>query len=119
MLTPEQQAAMLAHQPKWIAEQGFDFEARPEGSSTKDQARIMMQSLLADRFKLAIHFETRDSPVFDMVLDKPGNLSPRIRRHAEGPACGSKLEMPSDRTAPSVPPGGFMPVCSSVAMVPG
>lgn len=54
-LTREQEAVMVAHLPKWVAEQGFDFNARVEGSPSKDQTRLMMQSLLADRFKLKIH----------------------------------------------------------------
>jgi bla regulator protein blaR1 len=119
MLTREQEASMVAHRPKWVAEQGFDFEARAEDSPTKDQARLMMQSLLADRFKLAVHFETRDTPVLVMVLDKPGKLGPRIRPHSEGPSCDTKLEIPSDRSSPSVPPGGFLPFCRAVVMIPG
>jgi bla regulator protein blaR1 len=119
MPTREQGAATVAHLPKWVAEQGFDFEARAEGSPTKDQARLMMQSLLADRFKLAVHFETKDVPVLVMVLDKAGKLGPRIRAHSEGPSCDTKLEISSDRSSPSVPPGGFLPFCGSVVMIPG
>jgi uncharacterized protein (TIGR03435 family) len=119
MPTAQQASAMVAHLPKWVGEQGFDFEARVEGSPTKDQARLMMQSLLADRFKLAVHFETKDVPVLVMVLDKAGKLGPRIRAHSEGPSCDTKLEMPSDRSSPSVPPGEFLPICGSVVMFPG
>jgi uncharacterized protein (TIGR03435 family) len=119
MPTREQGDAMVAHLPKWVAEQGFDFEARAEGSPTKDQARLMMQSLLADRFKLAVHFETKDTPVLLMALDKAGKLGPRIRAHSEGPSCDTKLNMPSDRSSPSVPPGGFLPFCGGVIMIPG
>jgi uncharacterized protein (TIGR03435 family) len=35
---------------------------------TKDQMRLMMQSLLADRFKLVVHTDTRQVPVFASVL---------------------------------------------------
>jgi uncharacterized protein (TIGR03435 family) len=119
MPTREQGAAMVAHVPKWVAEQGFDFEARAEGSPTKDQARLMMQSLLADRFKLAVHWETKDVPVLVMVLDKAGRLGPRIRAHSEGPSCDTKLEIPSDRSSPSVQPGGFLRACGGVVMIPG
>jgi uncharacterized protein (TIGR03435 family) len=47
----------------------------------------MMQSLLADRFHLAIHFENREAAVLALTLDKPGKLGPNIHPHAEGPAC--------------------------------
>jgi len=119
MPTREQEDATVAHLPKWVAEQGFDFEARAEGSPAKDQARLMMQSLLADRFKLAVHFETKDVPVLVVVLDKPGKLGPRIRAHSEGPSCDTKFEIPSDRSSHSVPPGGFLPFCGGVTMIPG
>ena len=33
----------------------FDIEARAAGNPTKDQMRLMMQSLLADRFRLRVH----------------------------------------------------------------
>src|SRR5207247_684109 len=49
--------------------------------------RLMMQSLLADRFSLAIHFETRTVPVFELVIAKTGKLGQHLRPHSEGPPC--------------------------------
>src|SRR5260370_1020942 len=49
---PEQMQAMLAHLPKWVASDRFTIEARGPANATKDQMRLMMQSLLAERFKL-------------------------------------------------------------------
>ena len=100
-LTPEQRQAMIAHLPKWVAEDRFDIQAKAaEGNPTKDQMRLMMQALLAERFKLAVHFETQDSPVLALVLVKPGKLGPKLRPHADGPPCD---------TAPS--PDVFPPKC--------
>jgi uncharacterized protein (TIGR03435 family) len=86
-LTPEQSDSILAQLPKWVASDRFEIQARAEGNPTKDQMRLMMQSLLADRFKLAIHFETRDVPVFALTLVKPGEIGPKLRPHADGPPC--------------------------------
>jgi uncharacterized protein (TIGR03435 family) len=47
----------------------------------------MMQSLLADRFKLVVHFEQRNVPVLALTLVRPGKLGPRLRPHADGPPC--------------------------------
>ena len=47
----------------------------------------MMQSLLADRFKLAIHHETRQLPIMALVLDKPGKLGPQLQEHPEDSPC--------------------------------
>jgi bla regulator protein blaR1 len=116
-LAPEQEAAMLANLPKWVRTDYFSLKAEAPGNPTKDQLRLMMQSLLADRFKLFVHFETKEMAAFALVPIKPGKLGPRLRPHSEGLACDAKWTRPPDRTAPSVPPGGFMPTCGDVAIV--
>lgn len=85
--TGAERDAMLAHQPRWVAADNFTIHARLAGNPTKDQIRLMMQALLADRFKLAIHFETRTVPVFALTLAKPGTRGPNLRPHSEGPPC--------------------------------
>jgi bla regulator protein blaR1 len=120
LLSPEQRDAMLAHQPDWVRSQPFLIEAKaPIPNPTKDQFRLMMQSLLADRFKLAVHFETREVPALAVVLAKPNVTGPRLRPHGEGLACDAKWTRPADLTAPTVPPGEFIPVCGAVTLRPG
>ena len=119
MPTHEQEEAMLVHLPKWVSTDRFVIQAQAEGNPTKDQIRLMMQSLLADRFKLAVHFETREVPVLAMVPDRPPILGPRLRHHEDGPACGTKLAIPADRTSSSVIPGGFIPSCGLVQAIDG
>jgi uncharacterized protein (TIGR03435 family) len=117
MPTHEQQDAMLAHQPKWVASDDFVIEAKAEGTPTKDQMRLMMQSLLADRFKLALHFESQEMPALALLLDKPGKTGPRLRPHAEGLSCDAKWTPPPDPTSSSVAPGGFMAFCGTNALM--
>jgi uncharacterized protein (TIGR03435 family) len=119
MFTSEQRQAMLAGLPKWVDTQPFVIEARAEGNPTKDQMRLMMQSLLADRFRLAVHFETSEQQALALVLVKPGALGPRIRQHTFGLACDARWTAPTDRTAPTVPPGGFLPTCGAVQVIDG
>jgi uncharacterized protein (TIGR03435 family) len=74
--------------PKWAQEDEFDIQARAENHSpTKDQMRLMMQSLLSDRFKLAIHVETQQLPVYALVLDKPGKRGPQLQLHPADVPC--------------------------------
>jgi uncharacterized protein (TIGR03435 family) len=79
--------------PAWVsggfdsAADGYDIEARAPGIVTKDQMRLMMQSLLADRFKLAVHMETREAPVFALVLVRPGQTGPQLKPHAKDDPC--------------------------------
>lgn len=87
-ITQAQRQAMIAHLPKWVGEDRFDIQAKAAvGNPTKDQMRLMMQALLADRFKLVVHFEMQESPVLALVLVKPGKLGPKLRPHADGPSC--------------------------------
>jgi uncharacterized protein (TIGR03435 family) len=56
--------------PDWMGTQRFDILAKlPEGA-TKEQVPEMMQALLAERFKLKIHRETRDQSVYALVVGK-------------------------------------------------
>src|SRR6185312_14243894 len=90
------QTAQLVY-PKWAVNEHFDIEARGSANATKDQMRIMMQTLLASRFKMAVHWETRDVPVFSVVLAKAGKLGPDFEPYS-GPPCPYGAE-PSQRSA--------------------
>jgi uncharacterized protein (TIGR03435 family) len=50
----------------------YDVSATFPPHTTKDQLYLMLQGLLADRFKLASHWETRDIPVFALKISKRG-----------------------------------------------
>lgn len=73
-LTTAESVAANGQLPKWAKEERFDVEARAPSTTTKDQMRLMMQSLLADRFKLAVHWETHEGPVYALVLAKDGKM---------------------------------------------
>jgi uncharacterized protein (TIGR03435 family) len=92
-LTPGQRESWLSRVPKWVETEPFAIDAKaPTNNPTKDQMRLMVQSLLADRFKLALHFEPKQVPVLALALVKPGILGPQIRSHTEGPPCPAKRE---------------------------
>jgi uncharacterized protein (TIGR03435 family) len=59
----------------------YDISAVADGSDspTKDQFRQMLQALLADRFKLKFHRETREMPVYALVVGKNG---PKFKQSA-------------------------------------
>jgi bla regulator protein blaR1 len=106
---------MLAQLPKW-ANQDYAIDAIADGNPTKDQMRLMMQSLLADRFKLRVHFESREVPVLALTLVKPGKLGPKLLPHSKGPPCPDSFEMikPSTPVAPPKPGVVFPPQCGSI-----
>ena len=58
--------------PSWIDNERFNITAKlPEGA-TQDQVPEMLQNLLADRFKLTLHRETRDQSVYALITGKNG-----------------------------------------------
>lgn len=107
MLTREQQSAILGGLPKWVGSDRFAVEARVPQHVTKDQIRLMMQSLLAERFHLQMHFEQKEVPVLAMTLIKPGVLGPRLLRHEDGPPCevskdGKTVTVENEQAFPEV-----------------
>src|SRR5688500_4642024 len=80
--------------PDWLTSERFDIIARgPEG--TPDGLRpAMLRTLLAERFKLVAHFETREQQVYSLTLLRgDGRLGPQVKPSA--PASGSSSGFPS------------------------
>ncbi len=99
--------SQISGAPAWAGTEHYDIQAKPEDSSADEKlgpeerhARLllMMQSMLADRFKLAVHHETKELPVYALVVGKNG---PKFHEAAVKP----------DDPAPAEPPkpGGPMP----------
>ena len=60
--------------PSWIDTERYDFVAKAESpDATTAQLRVMLQSLLADRFKLVVHRETKELPVYTLTVGKNGS----------------------------------------------
>jgi uncharacterized protein (TIGR03435 family) len=88
--------------PAWArAPQFFYIEARADGTPTRDQLRLMVQSLLADRFKLAIHREMQLREEYIFVLDKPGKLGPQLLPHPPEQPCVNDPSKPFVIRAPA------------------
>jgi uncharacterized protein (TIGR03435 family) len=69
--------------PNWGDWEFFDIEAKVLGDTETSQKRLMLQSLLADRFKLALHRESQQRPVFVLITTKTGKLGPQLLRHTD------------------------------------
>jgi uncharacterized protein (TIGR03435 family) len=86
----------LAGGPGWIDSERYDIIGLAPGAATSDDITTRLQSLLADRFKLAAHIEKRDVPVLWLALaNKDGRLGPKFR--------------PSTADCPITPPPGIAP----------
>jgi hypothetical protein len=98
--------------PDWMRQERFDILAKiPEGVS-KDQVPEMLQALLVERFKLTIHREKRDLPVYALVVGKNGpklkESSPDDTASAESSTIGL-TPPPLPPGPPPPPPGGPLP----------
>jgi uncharacterized protein (TIGR03435 family) len=58
--------------PDWLGSDRFDIGATMAEGASKDDAPAMLQTLLEDRFKLAIHRDTQEHPVLALVVGKGG-----------------------------------------------
>src|SRR4051794_33928733 len=60
--------------PSWMVPtaQRFDVIANLPAGATKEQVPEMLQALLADRFKLVVHKETKDQKVYGLLVGKTG-----------------------------------------------
>jgi uncharacterized protein (TIGR03435 family) len=59
--------------PSWIDDTFFQIEAKAEGNPDKAQVRLMVQSLLEERFKLRMHTEKRPAVVYLLVVANGGH----------------------------------------------
>jgi uncharacterized protein (TIGR03435 family) len=96
--------------PDWLAGDRFDIEATAATATgpTDPNRQLRLRALLGDRFKLAVRNETRDLPIYALVLDRtdgrlgeqlrqsqldcsqPGNFAP-IPPATQGSACGINI----------------------------
>jgi uncharacterized protein (TIGR03435 family) len=86
--------------PGWTQVDRYDIEARADSGGKAVPAcemRQMVQSLLEDRFQLKAHFETRELPVFNLVVVKPGKM---ILSSDQTPPDPSTIPLNFDLSAP-------------------
>jgi uncharacterized protein (TIGR03435 family) len=76
--------------PAWIDSERYSISAKVPAGATKEQVLVMWQTLLAQRFQLKFHRETKELPVFEVVVAKGG---PKLKESAPEP------EVPKDQPA--------------------
>lgn len=84
-----------------LSEARFDLEARAGATATSEQAGAMLRTLLAERFGLKAHSETRQLPVFTLERVSADRLGPQLKK--SGTEC-AEMKFPSGPGAPPPPP---------------
>src|SRR6185437_13471933 len=57
----------------WLQDDLYDVDARIAKGSTKDQVKVMLQNLLADRFRLSFHRQSKEFDVYTLSIAKGGS----------------------------------------------
>ncbi len=97
--------------PPWLDTERYDIIAKVPVGATKDQVRVMWQNLLADRFGLTLHHQSKIFQVEEMQIAKAGKLkettldpnTPESQPPAAPPA-GAIVTGPGRGAAPGTPP---------------
>ncbi len=100
--------------PDWVDSDRFDIQAKAadadldaKGMLTYTQFALRLQSLLEDRFKMVTRWETRELPVYVLVLATPGKLGPKLKPHT------GDCDRPPGSAPPA--PGTVTPNCGTRA----
>jgi uncharacterized protein (TIGR03435 family) len=59
--------------PGWMDSTRFDIVAKVPEGATKDDYKLMLQNLLAERFKLVVHKDSKEAPVYALLVGKNGS----------------------------------------------
>ena len=89
--------------PPWVATDRFDVNARAEGERPPAVIRRMLRPLLADRFGLVVHTETREVPVYTMTRAR-ADRGPGPRLRESDPKCTEEARNYIPGTSPGFPP---------------
>jgi uncharacterized protein (TIGR03435 family) len=78
----------LEEAPNWAVSDKYDIIATTNSELSRDEFQMMMRALLVDRFRLRIHEESRQRPIYVLTLARTdGSTGPQLRR--SGIECGN------------------------------
>jgi uncharacterized protein (TIGR03435 family) len=91
--------------PNWMDSDRYDIQATADcsgGVLSREQLQLMIQSMLEDRFQLKAHTDTREQPIYNLVVAKDG----------------PKIKASEDQTSPMLGPGGPPQPCGPAPAAP-
>jgi uncharacterized protein (TIGR03435 family) len=119
--------------PGWLDLDEFDLDARAGGRATKDQLRSMLVALLAERFHLTLHRDTKEMRVYALSVDKggpklhpatgdlrpttsPQNFHGDMRQLANFISIGLTIPTIDDPMRPAIASGPLVPVLDKTGL---
>jgi len=103
--------------PQWLDTERFDVTATMPPDTTKEQYGIMLQNLLIERFKMTVHKESKELPMYSLIVNKGG---PKLKETAlkATPADGDGPPRPP-LGPPKIGPDGFPVMPAEMSQRPG
>lgn len=95
--------------PGWLDSERYDIVAKVPKGATKEQFMVMLQNLLAERFKLTLHHETKELPLYALVVAKNGPKLKETAPPATDESAARDGAGPADGGPPPGPGPGFGP----------
>ena len=96
------QDSQLIDAPDWTRAERFDIAAKADGNPEYAEMRVMVQMLLADRFRLIVHNETRELPIYALVVARPdGKLGPQLFKSDIDCTDPARSKQPAPSAAPA------------------
>jgi uncharacterized protein (TIGR03435 family) len=84
--------------PPWLATAHYDISAKPESAPKDGELQLMLQALLRDRFQLTLQRESRELPIYALVVArKDGKLGPNLVESKEGGCATAAPDRPQAR----------------------
>ena len=90
--------------PEWVRQDGFDIEATAGRPVSESECRSMLQALLSDRFKLAIHRGTKEGQSYDLVVARGGPKLEKVTDADKGRGVYFTVNGLVDQYLPGVEP---------------
>jgi len=100
---PSGDQLQIINAPNWIDTDRYDIDAKIDcsvGKPSREQLYLMVQSMLEDRFQLKSHTETRELPVYNLVVAQDG---PRTKKSTDQTPTGAKDSGPPPLLCRSIP----------------
>jgi uncharacterized protein (TIGR03435 family) len=112
-----QMAGQIIGGPSWFEDDRFDITAKMDAAASADDVRAMMRALLADRFKLSTHAETRELSVYALVVARSDSrLGSQLKPLDVDCVALQEARRRGEAPIPPRKPGEPPPPCMSMMM---
>jgi uncharacterized protein (TIGR03435 family) len=91
--------------PSWLDSERYDITAKVPDGVPKEQIPAMLAALLTERFKMTVHKETKEEPIYALVVGKNG---PKLKKSEEGDTAPRTFTTPEGGKINAPKGGGMM-----------